>query len=58
MEELEEIRKSLVHIESLLQRMPEMIASAVMLEEERKEKLRLQNIRYSDMVELCEVNLR
>ena len=58
MEELEEIRKSLVHIESLLQRMPEMIASAVMLEEEHKEKLRLQNIRYSDMVELCEVNLR
>ena len=34
-EELKEIKKSLAHIESLLQRMPEMIAAAFLLVKEK-----------------------
>lgn len=55
---LKPIEKSLAHIESLLQRMPEMIAAAVMIELERKEQLQLKNQKYTDGVALCPINRR
>lgn len=57
-EELKEIKKSLAHIESLLQRMPEMIAAAFLLVKEKADADAGFTRKYSEVVELPSVNLR
>lgn len=56
--EIEEVSSKLGHMESLLQRLPEMIAVAIMLEKEKKDAAALQGRTYSDSVEICPVNRR
>lgn len=49
--------RRLAHIESLLQRMPEMVAAAYLIEKEKNEMLPLGK-KYSDTVILCPVEER
>lgn len=51
------IEKRVAHIESLLQRMPEMIAAACLIEEEKKEALPF-GVKYLDTIILCPVEER
>ena len=58
-EELTEIKNSLAHIESLLQRMPEMIAAAFLLVKESADwEATLRSRPYSEIIELPPVNQR
>lgn len=55
---LESIEKRLAHIESLLQRMPEMIAAALFIEREHADAAMLVGKTYSETVELQAINRR
>lgn len=55
---LESVEKRLAHIESLLQRMPEMIAAALFIEKEHADAALLIGKTYSETVELQEINQR
>lgn len=57
-DQLKKIAQSLAHIESLLQRMPEMIATATMIEKERADFGKTMGRMYSDMVILCPIENR
>lgn len=57
-DQLKKIAQSLAHIESLLQRMPEMVATATMLEKERADFGKTMGRMYSDMVILCPIENR
>ena len=57
-DQLKKIAQSLAHIESLLQRMPEMVATATMIEKERADFGKAMGRRYSDMVILCQIEKR
>lgn len=56
--DIREIKKSLAHIESLLQRMPEMIAAAYLLVKEEADIDKGYSYRYAEVLELPEVNQR
>lgn len=51
-------QEQLLHIESLLQRMPEMIAAAWMIEKEKVESLRFMGKKYQESVYLCPIEKR
>ena len=57
-DQLKKIAQSLAHIESLLQRMPEMVATATMLEKEHADFCKAMGGRYSDTVEICPIENR
>lgn len=53
----DEMAKKAAHIESLLQRMPEMIAATYLIEKEKIEELPLGK-KYSDTIVICPVEER
>lgn len=52
-----DMERRMAHIESLLQRMPEMVAVAYLVEKEKNEMLPLGK-KYSDTVILCPIEER
>lgn len=56
--QFERLDKRLTHIESLLQRMPEIIAAAYLIEKENADCAHRQGKEYSETIELAKSNQR